>query len=135
MRNALIGAAVVLALALAVGSAVIGTAMYNVAAGQEHSALVYSLLETARACSIAAHVHRDRSALTHRASRCRHDPEHDRSGRGERDRCSYRHDSSGPMTGWRFVRQDFDSRQKLVTLAANQLQIAQIVRIVRERIS
>jgi hypothetical protein len=39
------------------------------------------------------------------------------------------------MAGWRFVRQDFDSRQQSIALAADQLHIAGIVRIVRERIS
>ena len=79
--------------------------------------------------------YRDRSALAHCVGLCCHDPEYDRSGRGEGDRSTYRHDPSGPMAGWRFVRQDFDSRQQSVTLAADQLQIAGIVRIVRERIS
>ena len=54
MRNALIGAAAVLALALALAAVVIGTGMYDVAADEEHSVLVYWLLETARERSIAA---------------------------------------------------------------------------------
>jgi mono/diheme cytochrome c family protein len=54
MRNALIGAAVVVALALAVAAAVIGTGVYNVAADEKHSALVHWLLETARERSITA---------------------------------------------------------------------------------
>ena len=45
MRNALIGAAAVLALALAVTAVVLGTGMYDVAADKEHSVLVYWLLE------------------------------------------------------------------------------------------
>jgi hypothetical protein len=40
MRNALIGAAAVLALALAVAAVVIGTGMYDVAADKEPSVLV-----------------------------------------------------------------------------------------------
>jgi hypothetical protein len=48
MRNALMGAAAVLTLALAVAAVVIGTGLYNVAADEKHSAPVYWLLETAR---------------------------------------------------------------------------------------
>ena len=58
MRNVLIGVAAVLALALTVAVVAIGTGMYNVAADEEHTALVYWLLETTRERSIAAHAKR-----------------------------------------------------------------------------
>ena len=79
--------------------------------------------------------YRDRRSLVHGVGLWCHDPEYDRSDCGERDRNAHGHYPSRPMTGWRFVRQDLDSRQQSVTLAADQLQIAGIVRIVRERIS
>jgi hypothetical protein len=79
--------------------------------------------------------YRDRSALGHRVGPCCHHPEYDRSSRGEGDRSTCRHEPSASTAGWRFVWQDRDSRQQSVTLAADQLQIAGMVRIVRERIS
>ena len=69
MRNALIGAAAVLALALAVAAVVIGTGMYDIAADKEHSVLVYWLLETARERSIAARANHQLEARRWRISK------------------------------------------------------------------